>query len=610
MGFKNITLTELKIKQGPSFIGVPSKIVGQIIKEEETKIMEVSTGVATSEVIIENEELLEYNLHHNGTIKSIVGYGNILITNNSGKDRIWDTQIIFSGSEFNSLDSENEMNLGIFEPKTSRNIKYNIVNGDQIKIVLTLQEMIEILSDEGRVIMDDKNSKGLNYFLMYGKENIVQFHLTAKNTSRLTLKNINVRKQLSKSFYEIKFEDKTTDRSIKISRNIVDWFINHMAPGETKKLVMRCKVHPKTIDNIRTGKIDLSYAISDHMISGTKINNFLAYSHAHHLIEKVEMNEAPNKWGCSLRFTNKSTFPIKLKSIIVTNKEKTIDYLNLDLATSSEELIIQPKNDYNSKIWQIESEEEPRFSRKIEYSVVYQKDSNTEVVARIDDEIFNIVGLRITKEIPEKEIKSFEKSTVNVDIKMENMGTTPVKGVLIREKIPEDFLPPQKISDYKFTNQAGAINSEEFNLKIIPDNNDPSKSHIIEITNKSNSKNAIGTNDFIGLKYSFKAISPDNKKDYKFPLEVKSFYYKYKDQEELKDYKYEEQAALKVFYVKEDKFTREIETPTLNIAHKRRKASIGKEIYPGRTHDEFAIVITIRNKSNVELKDLDIMDTF
>ena len=50
--------------------------------------------------------------------------------------------------------------------------------------------------------------------------------------------------------------------------------------------------------------------------------------------------------------------------------------------------------------------------------------------------------------------------------------------------------------------------------------------------------------------------------------------------------------------------------PSLNISHKRRNIMIGKEIFPGRNGDEFAINIMIKNKSNASIKDIDISDTF
>jgi len=299
---------------------------------------------------------------------------------------------------------------------------------------------------------------------------------------------------------------------------------------------------------------------------------------------------------------------MKLNSIIVTDKSKGRKFIDLDL--SSKTLIIKPGEQYNPQSWEVEDENEPRFSRKLEYSVDYLLEKNTDIILRIDDEIFNIVGLRIDKELSEHEIKSFEESTIHVGIKLENMGTIPLKGISVNESIPEDFLPLTNISDYAFSNSNGKIESDKFTLTIDPDDQNATSPHKIQIKNTSQLPNVIGTNDFLEIKYAFKAISPDNKKDYKFPLEVKSFYHKFKADEELQDFKFQEKADLKVFYVKEETISKKEEAPSIKIDHKRRGASIGKEIYPGKHHDEFAIIINVNNKSNVELKDLEIFDTF
>jgi hypothetical protein len=49
---------------------------------------------------------------------------------------------------------------------------------------------------------------------------------------------------------------------------------------------------------------------------------------------------------------------------------------------------------------------------------------------------------------------------------------------------------------------------------------------------------------------------------------------------------------------------------SLNVTHKRRKLMIGKEIFPGRSSDEFAIYITATNGSNTKLSDVSITDAF
>lgn len=612
MGFKNISQAELKIRQGPNFIGIPLKHVGQLIKEEDletTKVEALTSMEQASEILLENDEVLNYQYLQDGEIKSMEGYGNISIYNNSGKDRIWDARIHLSGTQYNSLESETKMNLGIFEPKTSRNIKYNITNLDELPESLKFSEDIEFLSDEMDGFRDiESGGKNKNYFLMHGKENNLRFTLSLENVSNSSIKNINLKKLLSKSFYDLRI-DTEYNKNIKFSRNTLDWVIQSLTPGQKAVLSILGKIKPMVKENIRTGSIDLTYTIDNRAVSGITLEDFSAYSHAMHAINKFEIDESPDNWRCSLIFKNRCSFPIKINSIMVADKTQSTKYLVMDL--KGEELLILPGNNYISENWEVKDENEPKFSRKLEYSVTHTYQKNTDVVIHIHDEIFNIVGLQIKKEISEKEIKSFEGSLINVSLRVDNMGTIPLKGILLKETIPEDFLPVNKISGYKFKNSSGDIKSSNFELRIEPPDNDSSKPHVIELNNTEQMKNVIGSDDFLELSYSFSAVSPDNKKDYKFPLEVKSFYSKYRDQADLHDFKYEDQAAaLKVLYVKEDVLSKEEEVPSVKISHKRRKVSIGKEIFPGRTHDEFAIVVHVKNKSNVKLDNLEITDTF
>jgi len=611
MGFINISQAELRIKQGINFVGISLRHVGDIVKEEEieaTKVESLTSIEKEAEILLENDEILNYQYLHDGRIKSMEGYGNIAINNNSSKDRIWDTQIHLSGTQYNSLDSETRMNLGIFEPKTSRNIKYNITDLEELPEALKFTEMINTVNEETdgyRTNEADRDDK--NYFLMFGKINNLQFTLTLENVSSSKIKDIHLKKAISKSFYDLRI-DTEYNKNIKFSRNNLDWVIPSLDPGQKVELIILGKIKPMAKENIRTGIIDLTYTIKDHAISGISLVDFSAYSHAMHAINKIELDNSPDNWQCSLILKNRSSFPIKIKSIMVTDKTLLTRYLDMDFKENEVEIV--PGDNFSSEKWEVKDENEPKFSRKLEYSVTHHYSKKTDVVIHVVDAVFNIVGLQIKKVILEKEIKSFEGSKINVLLQVDNMGTIPLNGILIKEIIPEDFLPKNKISDYKFKNSAGDIKSDNFEVKIVPPDEDSTKQHVIEITNKEQMKSVIGSNDFLELSYAFDAISPDNKKDYKFPLEVKSFYSKFKDQAEMQDFKYQEHADLKVFYVQEDVMSREEEAPSVSVAHKRRKVSIGKEIFPGRTHDEFAIVVHVKNKSNVELDNLEITDTF
>ena len=49
---------------------------------------------------------------------------------------------------------------------------------------------------------------------------------------------------------------------------------------------------------------------------------------------------------------------------------------------------------------------------------------------------------------------------------------------------------------------------------------------------------------------------------------------------------------------------------SIKISHRRRKLMIGKEIFPGRNSNEFAICILAKNGSNTKFNDVNIKDTF
>ena len=91
MGFKKVNQDELKTNNGSSFLGMPIREVGKIVqtKKREKKIDSSSLG-SISEILILNEEFLEYQYQNNGKRKALAGYGNIVVFNNSLKDRLWD----------------------------------------------------------------------------------------------------------------------------------------------------------------------------------------------------------------------------------------------------------------------------------------------------------------------------------------------------------------------------------------------------------------------------------------------------------------------------------------------------------------------------------------
>lgn len=605
MGFKKVNQDELKINSGPSFLGMPIREVGKIVqtKKREKKIDSSSIG-SISEILILNEEFLEYQFHNNGKRKALAGYGNIVVFNNSLKDRIWDTFLKFTGTQFDNQDSEKGMHLGIFEPNSNKILKYEIVNSEILPDLVTVNESIENLSQDIKNVknsdFDEENTiddNQINHMLLLGRENKVKFSISLENISSFILENVKLKKQFSNKFYDLEFEG-SMSKDIEITSNYIEFPIKNLNPGEKVEVILVANIFPKKKENIRTGRIEVSFNLKNQIISEVEINHFSAYSHAMHAIRKTEKDYAPNHWDCSLIFGNHSDFKMKLNSILILDKTKKKKLLDLDF--SDKVVMTVPGESYKTEHFDYQDEKEPTFSRKVDYSVDYKVEKNSLITVQVEDSMFKVANTFIKKKIAEREIKSFEESKVYTEFIVKNRGTMPIKGIIAQERIPQDFLPPREVSNFKFLNSAGELKLEDISLKISPDDDDPTHEHVLELNinlKTNHGSTLIGINDFLEVKYPLNAVTPNFEKEYDFPLEIQSYYSKFLESEQ------------KEYYVITDNIA-DMEKSSLKITHKRRKLMIGKEIFPGRSSNEFAIYITAKNGSDIKLSDVSITDTF
>ncbi|MFX1337014.1 MAG: hypothetical protein ACFFDK_00240 [Promethearchaeota archaeon] len=609
MGFKCISQTELRTKVGTNFLGVPLKFmeeIKQVAKFETKEKDQISkTADKISEITILNNETLEFHYDRNMKRKSADGYGNVSIINNSYKDRMWDTRIHILGSEYTNLDVQNELNLGIFEPQTNKNIKYNINNLDNLPDPLEINEKIEILNEEIKIVKDFTETYSSNqddrYILLYGQESTVKFIITLHNVSNYIIKDIHSEKEIPKNFYDL---DCSADSQIdiKIKNNKLTWILRELKPGEKNELVIVAKIFPEKKEGIRTGILNMTYELQGYTVSGTDIAEFTAYSHAKHVIDVEEKETEPNQWECSFIFANHSDFTMYLKNILITDKSKSTKYIDLDLSSEHNNIILRPGDTFGTNKWELHDENEPKFSRKIVYSLDYAVEKNTDVTLKMEDNVIEVIGFYFEKDISQKEIKSFEESELFSKIIIRNTGIVPIKGVIINETIPEDFKPSVALSQFKFKKSSGDIKLDDVVLNITPQDDDPSKEHALDLKinlQENRIQDIIAIDGYLEIIYPIKAITPDYNKAYEFPLEVSCYYARYENQE---------QNELHEYYVVKHTLS-EMKKPTIKVTHKRRNLAIGKEIFPGRDADEFAISINVRNNSNVEIKDVLITDT-
>ncbi|MBD3339549.1 MAG: hypothetical protein GF353_10595, partial [Candidatus Lokiarchaeota archaeon] len=470
----------------------------------------------------------------------------------------------------------------------------------------TLENKLTKISEEKKIKkkrflekgkIDDYEGIQNHYPLVFNQKNSLKFTITLENTSDNPVRDIKLGKIFTEDFSNLKYEGASV-RNVNVKKGNIVFTIPEIKPHKKTDLIIYADIYPREKKIIGTGRVHISYEMDDVLFSGNKLKSFSAYSHAMHAIKVKEKETEPNKWTCSLIFRNNSNLEMELNSIVVLDKDKTKKWLDLNFSEEDENRSILPGDKYISEEWEVSDNLEPKFFRKLEYSVNCEKEKLSRLRLNFDEDIFEIIDMAISKRFSELEIKSFEKSEMENILTLKNIGTFDIKSLITVENYPKDFIISLDSSDYKIRNSSGTDISDKMKVKIKPKNQDPSTPHTLEIElnlEELAQYNIVEVEDFIEIKYPIYAISPDYNKDYEFPLEITSYYPKEKG---LADNYY------KVRY----KMGRD-ELPDLTIVHKRRDLTIGKEIFPGRNIDEFAISIIVTNNSNVEINDININDT-
>jgi hypothetical protein len=434
--------------------------------------------------------------------------------------------------------------------------------------------------------------------LLYDKLNRIKFEIIIENISNRPIRKIKVGKKFIDEFSNFQFKsEKFTDLEFK--KGILYSNIDELEPGEKAQLTILTEIHPTEKYILGTGEIQVSYIFEDDLVSALDVEDFSAYSHVMHAIKKKEKETAPNMWDSYIIFKNNSDYKMELRSILVLDKNKEKKYLNY-----KDKKEILPGEKFISDKWEVENKTEPKFFRKVDYSITHKIEKKSRTTLKFDQDYFELIDFNLSKKFSEKEIKSFEKAELENLINIKNIGTNSIKGILIEETIPADFIPTLDPKLFNIRTPSGKVKSEKINLSIVPNNDDASELHKIQILINLREEEAsdylIDVGEFLEMRYPIKAITPDYNKNYIFPLTVSAIYPVAISAEN-------EEINEKYFYkVKQELHPNEL--PKLDIIHKRRDLLIGKEIFPGRELDEFAISILVKNDSNVEVSDIKITD--
>ncbi|MHA1146275.1 MAG: hypothetical protein ACTSRW_16185, partial [Candidatus Helarchaeota archaeon] len=149
MGFKRINHEELELSLSPNILGMPLKTsvkMDEKVSVEQFKTSEIIEKSTNLQLFV--EEAINFKHYKDGKKSEIKGTGFIRIVNGSRKDRIWDTNITFTGNENVDLKLGENVKIGNLEPNTSKNLDYNLVKTEDLQDPISVSEKIEFLNRE------------------------------------------------------------------------------------------------------------------------------------------------------------------------------------------------------------------------------------------------------------------------------------------------------------------------------------------------------------------------------------------------------------------------------------------------------------------------------
>ncbi|HME55386.1 MAG TPA: hypothetical protein VKM55_24470 [Candidatus Lokiarchaeia archaeon] len=602
MGFKKIDSTELKTKITQNLIGVPIRYVEasaeQVVKRKSQHV-ENHSKIVTSDIIIEDEATLQYRFSHDGHKKTVEGTGSVSIINTSNKDRVWDAGIEFGKNDLNNLDAGSRINLGVIEPQTSRMIKYAAVNTELVPDLLPINERIEVTSGKISSSRGDKgrNDAGEMNALLLEHENVVTFIIDVQNNSDAVMHDVKIRKYISRLFHDFKYENGGSVVEMHAAGNFIEWTIGDMSPKFTVNVSVSARITPTSREPIKSGNIEASCSLEGNLPTSMDLKQFSACSLANHKIVKEEKETEPNHWACLLSFTNQSDFMLEIKSIEITMPDTKDKVINVN-ASSSSRIQVAPGASHVTKPWECESTMEPSFERKIKYSVLFKEVHHSLIAVACDEITFSIVGIELSESLSQEEVKSFESTKIYNTVQVKNTSEMSISKLIARQVIPCGLLPVNKNIDIFVTKASEIVDQSIINVIITPDNEDSKEDHVLEIiigNIESKFDFSFDADQTIEIKYPVFAVAPDYKNVYKFPLEITCYFGQGESVENKSFVLLKETLADK-------------EQAALSVVHRRRKVSVEKEIFPGRTSNEFAISIIVKNESDAEITDMKVED--
>lgn len=507
------------------------------------------------------KEEANLSLARDGTVEKSVLSGKLYLENKAEKDRIWDINIKLKDITNTNL-TEDDASLHLPELASGGEWEktYKIKQEQLKKQPLEIIEKINTYAE----------SEEENNTLLFEKEHDVRISLILKNTSKNNLLNINVKKEFPEAFKNL--EQVSVDAGeVKISEGAMEWAVEELKPDTSICLKLKTKVTPDSTTPISTGKIVAEYSLSQGTFSGVGVQNADGYSKNLFTIDKDEREEEPDMWDCKFAFNNKSEFPYLLDTVSIFSEDK-------ELQKFAPRAIIPPNTDWASEPWNLESKDAPAFKKQVQFTILPEINEELKAQLTIKPIELFVLSFKGEKSYGVSQIPSYKSTPVKVTNEAWSEGPVDLATVVLEDVIPADFRPPAAEAIKLYINDA-EIESNKYKVSFSPSPNYKAEAYPDQHTLK------------LELGNVQKLVEPG--KEMKVCLE-----YDMQSIQAKPEVVYKGDCLFKAYVQHGPEVGLTLAPPPISVTHLRRRESASKTVFPGKSADEYEILITWKNRGN------------
>ena len=502
-----------------------------------------------------------------GMIESREVDGSVEILNPSVVDRIWGVSLHLDETNFTSID-EGVIKLREIQPDSSHLTRYT-ANPDPL---LSIREVID-----SEPVRDDFPSISLPYT---SEPHPVKVRIEVENVGSESLIDIEIVRSIP---LEWEFPP---DLEYSISEGALIWKIPRLEVNEVKGLDLEPTINISSTQTIGSGEISATYR-SPGLLS-TLVPISLRASTRHVSYVTATEGERPGEWGCVCSFENASSFSLTMESasMEVVGREEPL------LSISGMREVIKPMAKWESQSVPYASNERPRFTQRIQSSVVPAIDIGSTGSVILRSKSLPIVDARVEKGYGRSRIRSYTEDAVQTKLKIENVGSATINLLRMVDDLPPIF-EKVKLSDISVEIGSKVVDAENMRLDIVDGRTltieeTAGDGHTIQLLIGTTSPIALQPGEVLTIRYPAIASDPAATG---VPIGSPC----------RADISSERHGPV---------ITREcVKIPAISVVTQRREVRTGKSIFPGPELGQHEIRLLFTNTSDTPLEDVTILDS-